>query len=126
MMLFFYFFNFIVVQVQFSAFSPTSPHHPRHLHLPPLIPPHLAFVHVSFLKPTCYFPLSPYFPTLHFISKHLSEMALSATLRSIILKIRRHFREENTEIQGRCIFMFVCEGNCKSSIETQTSQPLVY
>ena len=40
---------FIVVQVQFSAFSPTPPRHPSHPHLPPPFPPPLVTVHVSFI-----------------------------------------------------------------------------
>ena len=31
-----------IVQVQLSAFPPTSPHHPSHLHFPPLV--------ISYLK----------------------------------------------------------------------------
>ena len=40
---------FIVVQVQLSAFTPTIPPHSSHPHLPPLLSPHLGFVHVSFI-----------------------------------------------------------------------------
>lgn len=37
-----FFSYFILVKVQFSAFSLTTPHHPSHLHFPPLV--------ISYLK----------------------------------------------------------------------------
>ena len=51
----FYFFVFVFVFIlllfKYSClhFPLTTPHHRRHPHLPPLIPPHLGFVHVSFI-----------------------------------------------------------------------------
>ena len=42
----------IVVQVQLSALTPTPPPNPSHPHLPPLLPPHLGFVHVSIIVVT--------------------------------------------------------------------------
>ena len=54
-----------VVQVQFSAFSPTCPHHPRLAHVPPLFPPTpLVIVRVSFIiVPTNPSPFSPEIPS---------------------------------------------------------------
>ena len=45
----FFCFYFIVVKVQLSAFSPHHSPSSQTSHLPPLIPPHLGFVHVSFI-----------------------------------------------------------------------------
>ena len=54
-------FYFIVVQVQVSAFSPTTPPHPSHPHLPPLITRHLGFVPVSFIVvPEIPYPFAPH------------------------------------------------------------------
>ena len=62
-----FFFNFIVVQVQLSAFSPH--HSPRPQPSPPASPdstPHLGYVHVSFIPvPENPSPFSP------IISSHL-------------------------------------------------------
>ena len=56
------FFKFFTVQVQLSAFPPDLYPHPSHPHLPPLIPPALGFVHVSFIvAPENPSPFSPYY-----------------------------------------------------------------
>ena len=40
---------FVVVQVQLSALPPTTPHHPSHPYLLPLLLPLFGFAHVSFI-----------------------------------------------------------------------------
>ena len=54
----------IIVQVQFSAFPPSSPPYPSYPHLPPLISSPAGFVHVFLIdvpeKPS---PLSPIIPS---------------------------------------------------------------
>ena len=59
--------NFIVIQLQFSAFSPHPRLIPRPLHLPPIstTPPHPVIVHVSFIiVPTNPSPFPLNFPPL--------------------------------------------------------------
>lgn len=55
-------YNYFIVQLQLSAFTPLKPH-PKPS-LPPLLSPHLDFIHVSFIKgkpfsPSPYYPLTP-------------------------------------------------------------------
>ena len=65
----FFFSNFIVIQVQFSAFSPYLSLTPRPPHLPPVsttlpYPPPPVIVHVSFIiVPTNPSPFSPEIPS---------------------------------------------------------------
>ena len=61
----FYFFLVILLLFKYSCLHlpPTTPPHPSHPHFPPLLPPPLGFVHVSFIvvseNPPCFAPLSP-------------------------------------------------------------------
>ena len=69
--------NCIVVQVQFSAFSPSP--HPSHSHLPPLIPPALGFVHVCLIvvpeNPSPFPHIIP--PISHLVIVHLFLISMS-------------------------------------------------
>ena len=79
---------FIVVQVQLSLFTPTTPHHPSHLYLLPLILSHFGFAHVYFIhvpwQPSPFFlPLSP--PTFPLVIVSFFLISLSLVIFCILV-----------------------------------------
>ena len=74
-----------MVQVQFSGFPPTLSHHPSPSHLPPLFPPPLVIVHVSFIiVPANPSPFSPVIPS-PLLSHHFQQPVLNFSVFGYIL-----------------------------------------
>ena len=86
------FFHFILLLLNYSCLHlpPTTPPHPRHAHFPPLLPPLLGFVHVSFIvvpkNPSPLsriLPLSP--PTSPLVTINLFLISVSLTLFCLLV-----------------------------------------
>ena len=104
--------NFIVIQLQFSAFSPHPRLIPRPLHLPPIstTPPHPVIVHVSFIivptNPSSFSPEIPSpLPSGH-CQPFLKEIVGSAVL-SINLTTNISSRNEKGHVGGKVFFSFL-------------------